>query len=192
MNIQLIQNKKEAIFQSTLELINEHGFHGTPMSQIAAHAQVATGTIYHYFSSKEVLLVELFKDCKTNLIKHVFDIDHCLPYKERFFLIWKRLTAFYLDHKEIFGFVEQFYVSPYFEITKDAEHQGYYGADCLNNFIKEGIAEGAIKNYSNYAMLSSFIGVAMAYIKNVIYGFSPVNKQDQEDLIDIIWNGVKK
>lgn len=192
MNIQLTNNKRDAIFQSTLQLINEHGFHGTPMSLIAAHAQVATGTIYHYFPSKEVLLVELFKDCKTNLIKHVFDIDHSLAYKERFYLIWNRLTEFYLEHKDIFGFVEQFYVSPYFEITKGDAHQGYYGADCLNNFLKEGIAAGALKNYSSYAALSAFIGVAMAYIKNVIYGFSPINKQDQQDLIDIIWNGVKK
>lgn len=47
MNVQVL-NKKEAIFESTLKLVDEGGFHGTPVSQIAAQAQVATGTIYHY------------------------------------------------------------------------------------------------------------------------------------------------
>ncbi|MFC0182895.1 helix-turn-helix domain-containing protein [Pseudarcicella hirudinis] len=32
-----------------LELIVKHGFHASPMSDVAKHANVAAGTIYHYF-----------------------------------------------------------------------------------------------------------------------------------------------
>ena len=51
-----IGDKKQAIFESTLALIRDHGFHGAPMSLVAKNAGVAAGTIYHYFESKEALL----------------------------------------------------------------------------------------------------------------------------------------
>ena len=46
-----IPDKREAILKSTLELIKDNGFHGTPISLIAKNAGVASGTIYHYFPS---------------------------------------------------------------------------------------------------------------------------------------------
>ncbi|PTS95622.1 TetR family transcriptional regulator, partial [Pedobacter sp. HMWF019] len=61
MNVQLENNgKRDAILNSTLELVKSHGFHGAPMSQIAKNANVAAGTIYHYFDSKETLIIELY------------------------------------------------------------------------------------------------------------------------------------
>ena len=55
-----IADKKEAILKSTLELIKDNGFHGTPISEIARHAGVASGTIYHYFSSKDAIIITLY------------------------------------------------------------------------------------------------------------------------------------
>src|SRR5690606_31556619 len=65
MNVRSIEmdnvtDKKKAIFESTLELIKENGFHGTPMSLVAKNACVAAGTIYHYFKSKDELICELY------------------------------------------------------------------------------------------------------------------------------------
>ena len=40
-----IAQKKQAIFESTLELIKDHGFHGAPVSLVAKNAGVAAGTI---------------------------------------------------------------------------------------------------------------------------------------------------
>ena len=38
---EIIAEKKKAIFESTLELVRENGFHGTPMSLVAKKAGVA-------------------------------------------------------------------------------------------------------------------------------------------------------
>ena len=46
-------SKRDLILQTTLELITELGFHATPMSLIIKKSDVASGTIYHYFKSKE-------------------------------------------------------------------------------------------------------------------------------------------
>lgn len=189
MNVQLL-NKKEAIFESTLKLIDEHGFHGTPMSQIAAHANVATGTIYHYFSSKDELIVELFKYCREKTNNHIFDFQADLSYQERFFYIWNRLVDYYLAHRDIFLFVEQFYASPYYELIQQKKTI-YYGADKMFLFFEEGIETGSIRKASFYTLVASYIGTATSYVKLVTFGFSKMNAKDRENLIEIVWNGVK-
>src|SRR5690606_31847322 len=106
--------KKQAIYESTLRLIKEFGFHGTPMSQIAQEAGVATGTIYHYFASKEALIVELFQYVRERTRNAIFkDDDMTLPYPDRFARIWINLVKHYIQYPDVLGFVEQFFSSPY-------------------------------------------------------------------------------
>lgn len=190
MNVQLL-NKKEAIFESTLKLINEYGFHGTPMSQIAARANVATGTIYHYFSSKDELILELFKYCRERTNDHIFNVDHALSYKEKFFFIWNRLADYYIANKEVFWFIEQFYSSPYYELIQQKKNPSYYGADRMRLFFEEGIKSGIIRDVSFYTLVSIYIGTATSHVKMVTYGFCKMQAKGREDILEIIWNGVK-
>jgi AcrR family transcriptional regulator len=64
---EIIAEKKKAIFESTLELVRENGFHGTPMSLVAKKAGVAAGTIYHYFESKDALIIALHGICAADV-----------------------------------------------------------------------------------------------------------------------------
>ena len=190
MNVQL-SNKKEAIFESTLKLVKEHGFHGTPMSQIATHANVATGTIYHYFSSKDELIVELFKYCRLKMGEHVFKIDNGFSYNERFFHIWNSLLEYYADHQDVFSFFEQFYSSPYSELVKNKEITEDFNADKMMRFFKEGVANKEIRNITFYSFISAFIGTLTFLVRSNQYGLYQADENDRSDLIEIIWNGVK-
>lgn len=184
--------KKEAIFLSALKLIHEYGFHGTPMSQIALQANVATGTIYHYFVSKDELILELFKYCREKTNEHIFQFDEVEDYKERFASVWKRLVQYYVEHKEIFRFIEQFYSSPYYELMQQRKDPSYYGVDLLRLFFKEGIDAGIIKDVNFFTLVSIFIGPATSIIKHYKFNqFCKITDQDRDDLIEIIWNGIK-
>jgi len=88
MNVQLedICGKRETVLNSTLALIRQYGFHGTPMSMIAKHAGVAAGTIYHYFESKDALINALYEHESSRLAASLLvGDDEGLHYKERFF-----------------------------------------------------------------------------------------------------------
>ena len=56
-----MERKKEEtrrkIVQAAVELFNRQGVTATTMEQIAAAADIAKGTLYHYFSSKEAIIV---------------------------------------------------------------------------------------------------------------------------------------
>jgi AcrR family transcriptional regulator len=52
-------DKREAVLLAAMELVGEHGFHGSPMALIAEQAGVAAGTIYRFFDSKDTLIKEI-------------------------------------------------------------------------------------------------------------------------------------
>src|SRR5690606_29453152 len=134
MNIQLdvesmeqMSDKKRAIFKSTMELVRENGFHGTPMSMVAKHAGVAAGTIYHYFESKEHLLRELFNYAQQQAVAVVErESSATIPFKECFFKLWAGLYTFYHDNQDMLRFFEQFVNSPYHASVPPVEEDRFY------------------------------------------------------------------
>jgi TetR/AcrR family transcriptional regulator, fatty acid metabolism regulator protein len=56
------ENKRERILDAAVKVFAAEGFYAAKVSQIAAEAGVADGTIYLYFKSKDELLINLFED----------------------------------------------------------------------------------------------------------------------------------
>ncbi|MGK7377922.1 TetR/AcrR family transcriptional regulator [Planococcus sp. 1R117A] len=56
------KQKREALIESAKLLFIEKGYEQTTAKEIAAHAKVATGTFYRYFSDKRQLLMTLIDD----------------------------------------------------------------------------------------------------------------------------------
>ena len=55
-------DRRESIMDAALACFVERGFYGTAIPQIADKANIAAGTIYHYFESKEALVNALYRD----------------------------------------------------------------------------------------------------------------------------------
>jgi len=193
MNVQLNTEttaKKRAIYESTLRLIKKFGFHGTPMSQIAHEAGVATGTIYHYFASKDELIVELHHYIKERIHRAIFnESNNTLPYPERFTDIWMKLVRYYMEHPEVLSFVEQFFSSPY---VKDVYPEGCLGfQDEVSVFLKQGILEKHIKPLDINIISAAYIGTVSATAKRNIHGRFALTEEELKQMVAIIWNGIK-
>lgn len=61
--MQRILDKRERIVQAAIEVIGAEGFDAAAMADIAAKADVAKGTLYLYFDSKERLFEETYQIC---------------------------------------------------------------------------------------------------------------------------------
>ncbi|SEN97603.1 transcriptional regulator, TetR family [bacterium A37T11] len=191
MNVQLesLTEKKKAIFESTLELIQEFGFHGTPMSEIANRANVAAGTIYHYFSSKDDLILELFKYVKTNDQEATFkQEDLTKSFGERFRIIWIRSCKFYMEHPEYLSFMEQFYCSPYLKKIKNDNLRDQHD---FKELISLGAEKGYIKKLDVQIIASVFWGSITATAKRHHHGHHHINEENLSDLSGIIWDGLR-
>jgi len=53
---------RDQILDAALELFAERGFDGTSVQEIVARADVTKGAMYHYFSSKDDLLYEIYHE----------------------------------------------------------------------------------------------------------------------------------
>ncbi|MCG6139919.1 MULTISPECIES: TetR/AcrR family transcriptional regulator [Leptospira] len=109
-------NKSEEILTAALELFTAKGFDGTAVPLIAERANVAAGTIYRYFASKEELVNSLFQRWQENLydkIKTNFPIDQS-P-REQFHFIWQSMAEFQKENPLAFDFLEMQYNLPYLD-----------------------------------------------------------------------------
>lgn len=66
-------DKYSAILDAAIAVIAEHGYHNAQISRIARRANVADGTIYLYFKSKQDLLVCLFREKLGQLVAEARD-----------------------------------------------------------------------------------------------------------------------
>lgn len=55
------EERRQKILMTALDLFVERGFHETKISDIASAVPMSMGLMFHYFESKEVLLLELVK-----------------------------------------------------------------------------------------------------------------------------------
>ncbi|MBO9571890.1 MAG: TetR/AcrR family transcriptional regulator, partial [Chitinophagaceae bacterium] len=100
--------KIEDIYSATLQLVKDYGLSGITMSMIARQANLATGTVYLYFTNKEELIAKLFDVCANNYIqvyyKGVNDADE---FEKSFKTIWMNLINFNIKYFDQIIFLEQ-------------------------------------------------------------------------------------
>lgn len=121
-------DKRESILRAALELIAERGFRQTPMSLIAKQAGASAGIIYHYFASKDELILELYRYVKSDLSRAILAVDERdLPFAQRFQSLWLSMFHYCVSHSYETSFLEQYETSaewqacglPFFEEHAD-------------------------------------------------------------------------
>lgn len=185
-----IADKKKAIFESTLELVREKGFHGTPMSLVAKRAGVAAGTIYHYFESKQDLIIELFFYIRDQIIDVLKREDNAeVPFRKCFFNIWYGLYDYYSQNPNVLMFFEQFVNSPYNTCLNEAsksEFQKY-----LFGFFERGIQEGHLKPLSPKILGTLAHANIISTVKMYSSGRLVLEEGELKQIPQILWDGMK-
>jgi AcrR family transcriptional regulator len=116
-----VDDKRRRILDAALRAFAERGYHGTAVPEVATSAKVSTGTLYHYFESKELLVNEVYRDAKTQLRTALLDglprldpttADHGEGW---FTILWNRLGAFAQAEPDAFRFLEMQDHAPYLD-----------------------------------------------------------------------------
>lgn len=181
-------DKRTQIFGAALKLFVEFGFHGTPTSKIAQEAGVANGTLFHYFPTKDDLIIALFKDSKGKMNNYVAD-NSVIENSLKGILKGQYLSALYwaMDNKLEFRFIEQFKTSPY--LTKIVSEEMEKHLNPLIEMLQKGIIDKIIKDLP--------IDLLLTIISSQVYGLNNylVNndfskaKQHQiiSDTFELLW-----
>lgn len=139
------ENKREAILNSAMVLINTFGLAHTSMSKIAREAGVSPATIYIYFDNKDHLLISLYVEVKREMSHAILDsLDDELEIRDAFRLMWENLYAYYLAYPDHFVFAEQFSNAPIVESVGEEEMEGFFAP--FTRLIERGQEKGVLKD----------------------------------------------
>lgn len=182
-------DKQEQILQAALKLFVENGFHGTPTSRIAQEAGVSNGTLFHYYKTKDELVVALYIHIKTNLTGC---IDNARIEGETIKSSFKRMyiSSMYwaIGNPVEFRFTQQFHSSPYLSMVSHEEilRQTRY----LMDFMQEAINARVLKSLP-VDMLFTLISSHISGINEYLVA-SKVDNEKQKEIIDqsfdLIWD----
>lgn len=186
-----IGDKKAALLKAALKLFTERGFHGTSTAQISKEAGVATGTLFNYFPTKEDLINDLYFDVKGKLSRSMGeDLQTQSTFHDKLKKIWYNMIEWGLNNQEDFLFVGQFCSSPYItSYTREEVSKEYV---FLHDLMKEGIANGDIKDYSAELVMAMFYQSSRTVV-NLILDSEPQDKDKViADGFQVIWEGLVK
>lgn len=184
-------DKKEAIFQAMLELISKQGFHSSPMSEVAKQADVAAGTIYHYFKSKDELICALYIRLKEKFVENSLKTDDATKvFKDRFRHFYLQMIQNSLKKPKEFYFLEQFANSPYVSMIAKTEitrlEQPIY------DFLRKAVFTQALRDIPPKILVAFVMGTATSIIKLQLSGEFQMTSSDMELAFFACWDGIKK
>ncbi|MBR2121340.1 MAG: TetR/AcrR family transcriptional regulator [Lachnospiraceae bacterium] len=101
-------DKQQRIKEAMVRLILQEGIEKTSVAKIARDAGVSPATIYIYYSSKEEMLAEVFREYSRKSYHYLMDrIRPDMAGSELIDTIVRSFYAYTREHEEVFSFVEQ-------------------------------------------------------------------------------------
>lgn len=187
-------DKRDEIVRAALELIAQHGFHGTSMAMVAERAKVGAGTIYRYFESKDALIMELFKEAEAKMYAALTKepIDQ-LSIQERFLYLLTTLCKYLLDNPMHFKYLEQFFNSPYgVKFRRDKLLEGKGECNLFIGLFTEGHAQGVMKDVPLVVLFALTFGPITDLVRDHILGFITLDDTMITQVIEACWEAVKR
>jgi AcrR family transcriptional regulator len=159
-------DRRESILRAALDSFVERGFYGTSIPEIAERAEIAPGTIYHYFDSKEALVNTLYRTWKGHVAQRVLAVfPQGAPTREQFRVIWNEIVAFAQAEPTAFAFVELHMHASYL----DAESSGIdrnlkdFAAGVVMRAQQEGLVKKIDARVLMELIFGAFIGMMRAH-----------------------------
>lgn len=184
-----ITDKRTALLNATLTLVNNHGFHNAPMSKIAKLAGVAPATIYLYFENKQDLVHQLYLEVKEDFSKKAFEGFHeDLTVKKGFKIIWFNIAGYKLSQIKQANFLSQCDNSPMIE--EKIRVEGLKNLQPLLELWERGKQEGIIKPLSAYVLYAFTINPLSFLLEMQERGIYTLTEQEKSDTFDAAWDSI--
>ncbi|GAB3256687.1 TetR/AcrR family transcriptional regulator [Larkinella harenae] len=132
--------KSDRILATALSLFVTYGFHGTPTSRIAAEAGVSNGTLFHYFKTKDELVVALYNRIKeeqnTDLSTQLGQANGA---QGRLQTLFVESVRWAVKHPDEYYFIQQFHFSPHLNLvsSENRERQDHLHRQLLEESLQQ-------------------------------------------------------
>ena len=187
--------RRDTILAAARDLFSEYGIHRTTVDDVAARAEVAKGTVYLYFESKETLLAHLLLeglDALGESLTEAYAEEASHPAETRL----RRLAAAYLDffqhENEYFRLMMAFDRGQFQDaVARDVYQQillkSVRGLHWVVRAVEQGIADGELK----VADARNSAGMYWAALNGALVLIShPLRRELIAQEVETLYNGV--
>jgi AcrR family transcriptional regulator len=185
------EEKRQAICDAAIALINANGFADTSMSKIAKAANVSPATLYVYFKNREHLLSQIYlvvvHEMSDAIIKSV---DLRAPVEDACRAIWLGMYDYAVSHFIRFAFKEQFANSPLVDPIIKGQAMATY-APFIEVFTR-GKAEKVLKDISFDLFTAFTLAPLVSLLKQHIEGDIVFDRQAAAATFEIAWDAVAR
>ena len=189
-------NKKELIRITAIELMAQNGYNDTKIQEIADKANIAVGTIYHYYKDKQEILDYIFFYILSKKIKLLDDLE--LNGSTSLNII-NLYLEFHIEQWEkcpnVFKILKQDGV-PFSKQSVNIKIMYKELLEKLKNVVKQGQKIGEIKEVDASMVAFAFLNIMnIMHVLNIIdFDFNrQINYEARKEaLILFIVNGIKK
>ncbi len=185
------------IIHSAIELFANKGFYETKVDEIAEKSNVAKGTIYLYFKSKEEILNKSIEYITDKTTKN-YEVDENLTFTENLKMIIDKNVEFV---KNNISFFKVMFKNTY-EVNRDNIRNSRCNMSAIiseitklveigkkENIVRKDISSINLSIFISNILFSSLMTIVMSIINNYIIKI-PIEEL-KEDLYKFILNGIR-
>ena len=192
--------RKDRIFSAAVDLFNEKGFSNTSMQDIADNANLAVGTLYNYFPSKNDLLLDIMHE----------EIEITIAENDALF---NEVNLQNKSAKEIIKLISKKIFSTPLLVNKDSLKEIFIATFSSNAHMEKGMLLDiklieALQNLLNRLQKNNMINqnidtssaskifYSILTVQMMMYIFDPEMDKEKlfentDELIDLVYRGIK-
>lgn len=184
------QLKLQDIQSAALKLVLQTGFNSLKMADVAIEANIATGTLYVYYKSKELLINDVYHKTKKESIAAMLNPEHATG---NFYTTFKNMWFGYYDfcagNADKMLFVEQFIYSGLIsqEVIADTEKS----LIPLTQFLEYGQQNKILKKMDLILVISQMQGAIHETVKVLTKQGKTLQPSEIDKCFGITWDGLK-
>jgi len=172
-----MKSKKEQILDVSLSLFLEKGYDNTSISDILSNLNIARGTLYYHFESKEAIMDEIIERSIKSVIEEAKGIvfREGLPVHEKMFTLFSSTSMRRLSGREL---MIDYLNQPQNALLHEKINRSFIQkiVPILGDIIKEGVEEGTFINAYPYESAEMILVMIIGFM-DVYY-----EKMDENDI----------
>ncbi|MCG8617556.1 MAG: TetR/AcrR family transcriptional regulator [Desulfobacterales bacterium] len=183
--------KQDALFESTVKLVNDIGFAASSVSKIAKDAGVSPATLYVYHENKEALLVATYVRIKQLMGAAISrDFDDSRPIRDILKQVWLNIFDFVKENPAYFQYMEQFSNSPFCDLVNKAEVEAYFLP--VIQVITRGMEQKIIKDV-DFDVIGAFMFFPAVALANPRHSQNfEMTRDNIETAFGLAWDAIRR
>lgn len=172
-----MKSKKEQILDVSLSLFLEKGYDNTSISDILSNLNIARGTLYYHFESKEAIMDAIIERTVKQVVEEAKGIvfRESLPVHEKMFTLFSRTSMKRLSGREL---MIDYLNQPQNALFHEKINRSFIQiiAPLLGDIIEEGVEEGTFVNAYPYESAEIILVMIIGFMD------AQYEKMDENDI----------